>query len=544
MLLRLFFTFILFCVLLWQWYAADARINNISIVQSNTEWFTYQVISNSREVLLKYLLWDETLFKIEGEWFDGFQYKGSLIIEIWDKEYESTTYDTRNSQSIIYFKSNNIRDVLLESGASSFSFKFCPMSEVYWKLNCTQSYRIQIDNNQSISNDTYSDFQYYFKDSNIMKAKDSVISQYTPVIAIIDDGISLQHEDLLGNTWFNSDEIRGNGIDDDQNWYIDDYLAWNFVDDSNNMSPKGSHATNVSGIIGANTNNNIWIAGVSNSSKLMSLIACDDSGCWQDDIVDAINYAVDNRADIINMSIAGKWFSYNAEVTQAIEYAKNNNVVVVVSAWNWDGGLTSLGINTSDFKISPVCNETNSSDIIGVSALSLFSDLTRNGSKTVWTNYGACSDIDAYGERITTLSKDGDYDILDGTSYSAPIVTWVIALWFNKFWKQDSEVVFQALQKSKNTWHGIDASLYLKNLESEIAKANKNEIINQQVEEIEIDQENKNTALYEKLDTLERDRPWILQVLLPGLKSIRGNEKYRKHWEIIEIIIAYIEEKY
>lgn len=513
-------------------------------MQSNTEWFTYEVISSNREVLLKYLLWDETLFKIQWEGFDWFQYKGSLIVEIGDREYESTTYDTRNSQTTIYFKSNNIRDILLDSGGSSFSFKFCPMSELYWKLDCTQSYRIQINDNQSISNDTYSDFQYYLKDSNIMKAKNSVISEFTPVIAIIDDGISLQHEDLVGNTWFNTAEIPWNGRDDDNNGYIDDSLAWNFVDDSNNMSPKGSHATNVSGIIGANTNNNIWIAGVSNSSKLMSLIACDDSGCWQDDIVEAINYAVDNGADIINMSIAWKWFSYNAEVTKAIQYAKNNNVIVVVSAGNWDGWLTSLGINTTEYKISPVCNETSTSDIIGVSALSLFSDLTKSGSKTVWTNYGSCSDIDAYGERITTLSKDGDYDILDGTSYSAPIVTWVIALWFNKFWKQDSEAVFQALQKSKNTWHGIDASLYLKNLEAAINLAERNKIIAQEQNQQEIVQESKNTLLYAKLEALELSRPGILQVLLPALKGISTNEKYKKHWEVIQVIITYIEEKY
>ncbi len=542
MFLRLFFPIIFLCILLWQWHAADTRIDNISIVQSNTEWFTYEVISNNREVLLKYLLWDETLFKIQGEWFEWFQYKGSLIVEIGETEYESTTYDTRNSKTTLYFQSNNIRDALLESQENSLSFKFCPMSVKTWKGACTQGYRIEIKNNQSISNDPYSDFQYYLKDSNIMQAKKSVEAKYIPVVAIIDDGISLQHEDLIGNTWVNTQEIRGNGIDDDNNGYVDDYLAWNFLDDSNDMLPNGSHGTNVWGIIAANTNNNIWIAWVSNNAKLMSLIACDSTGCGQDGIVDAINYAIDNGADIINMSIAGKWFSYNALVTDAIQKAKENNIIVVVSAGNGDWWLTSRGINTSEFKISPVCNEINTSDIIWVSALSLFSDLTDNGSKTVWTNYGVCSDIDAYGERITTLSKDGNYDILDGTSYSAPIVTWVIALWFNKFWKQDSQVVFQALQKSKNTWHGVDASLYLKNLEAEIATANKT--IHMQQEEIELIQENKNAALYDKLDALERDKPGILQVLLPASQGIRYNEKYKKHWEIIEIIIWYIEKKY
>ena len=50
------------------------------------------------------------------------------------------------------------------------------------------------------------------------------------------------------------------------------------------------------------------------------------------DAICGIYYAVDNGADIINMSIAGKWFSYNAEVTRAVENARNNNVIVVISA--------------------------------------------------------------------------------------------------------------------------------------------------------------------------------------------------------------------
>ena len=328
--------------------------------------------------------------------------------------------------------------------------------------------------------------------------------------------------------------------DDDNNGYIDDNLGWNFLKHSNDMLPNWGHGTNVAGIIWALTNNNFGIAGVSNDSKLMSLIACDETGCGQNDIVEAINYAVDNGADIINMSIAGKWFSYNAEVTRAVENARNNNVIVVISAWNWDGWMSSKWINTSENKISPVCNENKNSDIIGVSALSLFSDLTVTGSKTAWTNYGACSDINAYGERITSISKDGNYDILDGTSYSAPIISGVIALWYNKFWKIDSSVVYDALQKSKNTWHGVDAYLYLQELEKNINALQKNEA---QEQEQVVTQETvaDNTALYLKLEDLESDMPGILDILLPALKAIEGKQAYKKHAERISLIIEYIE---
>lgn len=529
--------------------ADAARINKVSIVQRDTTEFQQDLISNRNQVLLKYLLSDTTVFKIEGEWFEGFNFRWSLIVIVDGVEYESTVYDIRNSTDTLYFNSRNIRDLLLESESDFFGFKFCPRSFETGVWQCTQTFTLRVEDESNWFNDTYANFQYYLKDSNITRAKKSVQSIYTPVVAVIDDGIYIDHEDLQGNIWTNQQEIIGNGIDDDNNGYIDDYYGWNFIDDSNIMTPKWSHGTNVAWLIGANSNNRLWIAWVWNDVKLMALTTCDRNGCQLQNIIKAINYAIDQDVDIINMSIAWNWFIYNSTINAAIQRAKDRGITIVVSAWNGDGDLSGNGLDTWEFKISPVCNETERSDIIGVSALSLFSALSANGARTSWTNFGICSDIFAYWERITTLSLTWSYDILDGTSFSAPIISGVIALWYNKYWKMSWENVYNALLASTSPRHGIDAFEYLDQLERVLTAQER--INNSNITEPADSSESPNTqqsqdftALYNRLENLERQRPGILRILLPALQGISDNPSYARHQERIQIIIAYIQENH
>ena len=90
----------------------------------------------------------------------------------------------------------------------------------------------------------------------------------TIVVCVIDGGIDLNHNDLTPNRWVNHHEIPNNGIDDDNNGYIDDYLGWN-ADNGNDNIAGSNHGTAVAGIIGAKGDNGIGVAGINWDVKLM-----------------------------------------------------------------------------------------------------------------------------------------------------------------------------------------------------------------------------------------------------------------------------------
>ncbi|MFA6500635.1 MAG: S8 family serine peptidase [Patescibacteria group bacterium] len=246
-------------------------------------------------------------------------------------------------------------------------------------------------------------------------------------MAVIDDGVYTGHPDLDSNIWINNGDIEGNGKDDDHNGYIDDRWGWNFIANSKDMTTLGTHGTMVAGIIGAESNNNTGISGINWNVKLMPVIACNNSGCGDQAITSAVKYAVDNGADIINLSLAGSVFNYTDDFNTAIKYAFDRNVLVVVAAGNGDveGGI---GRNLNTTKVSPVCNDGNENMVLGVGAINA------NNQITSWSNYGNCVDVYAPGENIVSTAVpahstlSGFYDTADGTSFSTPIVSGIAAL--------------------------------------------------------------------------------------------------------------------
>ena len=312
------------------------------------------------------------------------------------------------------------------------------------------------------SNDEHSVLQQYIKQVNVNYAWNFVINTRRPIVAIIDDGIYINHPDLRDNIYVNKKEIIGNEKDDDSNGFIDDIYGWDFISNEGEMTTRGQHGTMVAGIIGAVKNNSIGISGINPNVRLMPLIACDDRiGCPTKYVTKAIYYAVNNGATIINLSLGSKATTgYKTSYDAAIKYAYDMGVVIVAAAGNGDIESNS-GQDLKLIPQSPVCNDVGNNAVIGVGAVD------DNNLWTNWSNFGLCVDTYAPGVGIvsTAIPKystiGGFYDIEDGTSFAAPIITGIVALIRQKYPnmpnKEITNRIIKASSFSRNIIDALDA---------------------------------------------------------------------------------------
>ena len=236
------------------------------------------------------------------------------------------------------------------------------------------------------------------------------------VVAVIDTGVDYSHSDLRNNMWINPGEIDGNNIDDDGNGYIDDMYGWDFSNaDADPMDDMG-HGTHVAGIIAAEGNNTIGLAGVNWSARIMALKFIDASGVGSTSrAIKALNYAVAMGAKISNNSWGGA--AYSQALVDALTAAETAGHIFVAAAGN-TGTNTDNPINDIHYPSSyPMDN------VISVASTDEFDNL---GS---FSNYGNVSvDLAAPGKQINSLWLSNAYLMLDGTSMSAPFVAGAAAL--------------------------------------------------------------------------------------------------------------------
>ncbi len=183
-------------------------------------------------------------------------------------------------------------------------------------------------------------------DISAEKAWDLETGNRDIVIAVIDSGVAYDHPDLKNNVWTNENEIPDNGIDDDNNGFIDDVHGWDFVNNDNNPSDYSTdcygdgHGTHVAGIIAAQGNNGIGISGIMWSAQIMPLQIFDlfqidsfeNSIIQLVNIVSAITYAVENNANIVNCSFGSYLFSQF--IYDALNLANQKGVLVIAAAGN------------------------------------------------------------------------------------------------------------------------------------------------------------------------------------------------------------------
>ena len=153
------------------------------------------------------------------------------------------------------------------------------------------------------------------------------------VVAITDTGVDTLHPDLTGRIWTNAGEVPGNGIDDDGNGYVDDHHGYDFDNDDPDPFDDNGHGTHVAGTVAATGNNSIGVVGVAYEATVMPLKITSESGVGSFGTgAEAIVYATDNGADVVNASWGGTGGS--AYVADALAAAYAAGVVLVAAAGN------------------------------------------------------------------------------------------------------------------------------------------------------------------------------------------------------------------
>lgn len=268
------------------------------------------------------------------------------------------------------------------------------------------------------SNDPLRGYTYGLDKIGAQAAWDTTTGDASVVVGVIDTGIDIDHPDLRNNIWINTDEIWGDGIDNDGNGYVDDFNGYDFVRNQG-IGPgyayddEHGHGTHVAGTIAAEGNNGIGVSGVAWDASLMALKFLNAyGGGYTYNATRAVRYATDNGADMTNNSWGGG--GYSSSLSLAISEARTAGVLFVAAAGN-------SNVNTDSSSHYP--SSYSHDNVISVGST------TSSDSRSYFSNYGRTTvDLAAPGSSIYSTARGGGYTYMSGTSMATPHVTGALAL--------------------------------------------------------------------------------------------------------------------
>lgn len=277
--------------------------------------------------------------------------------------------------------------------------------------------------NDSLPNDSLFSEQYYLQSINALEAWKHIDTSGKVVkIAVVDTGVDYLHEDLAGNMQNNQGEVgldeqgndkRFNGVDDDVNGFIDDWMGMDFGAENelgydNDPAPGNPHGTHVAGIIAATKNNLIGISGIGLNTKIIPVKIGYDNPSSRSLVnsYDGLLYAAIAGADVINCSWGGGGYSQAEQ--EIIDQAVALGSLIVAAAGN---------------DASPIAFYPASYDgVISVAAVDALDQ------KANFSNYYSTVDVSAPGVKVMSTIPNNEYVAWDGTSMASPVAAAVAGM--------------------------------------------------------------------------------------------------------------------
>jgi subtilisin family serine protease len=279
-------------------------------------------------------------------------------------------------------------------------------SWIYHALNTPDDPSFSAQWNMDQSNDA---------DIDAPEAWDTATDASAAVVAVIDTGVQYDHPDLAANMWVNPGEIPGNGIDDDNNGWVDDVYGADIVNGDGDPMDDFFHGTHCAGIIGAVGNNATGVAGVCWTARIMAVKFLDNTGSGDTaDAISALQYADMMGARVTSNSWGG--YGTDQALHDAIGAAGDDGLLFCAAAGN-----NSLDIDGNNW----LPGGFDLDCIVDVAA-------TDSNDNLAWfSNYGAVGvDLGAPGDSIYSTFLGSTYAYLSGTSMACPHVAGVATMLF------------------------------------------------------------------------------------------------------------------
>jgi hypothetical protein len=249
------------------------------------------------------------------------------------------------------------------------------------------------------------------------------------IVACVIEGGNLNHPDLIGNAWFNHQEIPDNDVDDDGNGYIDDYHGWNVQSDSDEGVYQGGHGTNVMGMIGATGDNELGVVGANWNVKIMS-VSGENIGD-EASVVEAYTYPLVQRQLYDNTDGEQGAFVVVTNASWGLDNGNPDDVPIWTAFYDTLGvyGILNCGAtannNVDIDEVGDIPTAAPSDYMISVTA-------TNESDVRTFSGYGLETvDLGAPGEAIFTTAGESGYTNTSGTSFASPLTAGVVALLYS-----------------------------------------------------------------------------------------------------------------